>query len=327
MKCWWKTAGALLLAGILTLSSGAQNKNAYHVTRTIPLGGDGSWDYLRFDPDGKRLFVSRATRVMVVDLAHGKLAGEIPDTAGVHGVALVTGAHRGVTSNGKANTATIFDLGTLQTIATVPTGDKPDAILWEPFSKTVLTMNGRSNTITIIDPQAGKAVGTITLPGRPETAVSDQKGKVFVNLEDKGQIAVVDMAQRRVLSTWDLAGCTEPTGLAIDIHDGAHTRLFSACHSGVLVVVDAATGKNVQKLAIGNGVDAAAFDPATQTVFTSNGEGSISVIQQLSADSYRNVETVPTLPGAKTMALDPDNHLLYTVANQNGQFVLLEIGR
>jgi YVTN family beta-propeller protein len=235
--------------------------------------------------------------------------------------------HRGVTRNGKANTATIFDTSTLQPIATVPTGEKPDAILWEPFSKTVLTMNGHSNSITVIDPQTGKAVATIPLPGRPETAVSDQQGKVFVNLEDKGQIAVVDMTQRRVLAAWDLAGCIEPTGLAIDIHDRGRERLFSACHSGVLHVVDANTGKTVQKLPIGSGVDAAAFDSATLTVFTSNGEGSISVIQQLSDDSYRNLETVQTLPGAKTMALDPDRHLLYTVANQNGQFVLLEIGR
>jgi len=328
MQCWsWKTAGALVLAGILIMSSQAQTNAAYHVTRTIQVGGDGSWDYLRFDPNGKRLFIARSTRVMVVDLVHGKLASEIPDTAGVHGVALIPELHRGVTSNGKANTATIFDLDTLRPITTVPTGEKPDAILWEPFSKTVLTMNGRSNSITIIDPQTGKALGTITLPGRPETAVSDQQGKVFVNLEDKGQIAVVDMAQRTVVGTWDLAGCTEPTGLAIDIHDKTHRRLFSACHSGVLVIVDADTGKSVQQLPIGNGVDAAAFDAATQTVFTSNGEGSISVIQQISADSYRNVETVKTLPGAKTMALDPNSHLLYTVANQNGRFVVLEIGR
>jgi len=323
----WKTAAVLTLAGTLTLIAQAQTKTAYRVIRTIQLGGDGSWDYLRVDPAGKRLFIARSTRVMVVDLERGTLAGEIPGTAGVHGVAIIPELHRGVTSNGKANTATVFDLSTLKPIATVPTGEKPDAILWEPFSKTVLTMNGHANSITVIDPQAAKAVGTIPLPGRPETAATDGKGKVFVNLEDKGQIAMVDMARRKVLGTWDMPGCTEPTGLAIDTRDAAHVRLFSACHSGILAIVDANSGKVAQTLPIGGGVDAAAFDPATQTAFTSNGEGSISVLQQAASGPFRNLETVPTLPGAKTMALDPDTHLLYTVANQNGQFVLLEIGR
>jgi DNA-binding beta-propeller fold protein YncE len=324
---FWKATALAAVAGVMVMTSHAQPQGGYRILRTIALGGEGSWDYLRFDPEGRRLFIARSSRVMVVDLEHGKLAGEIPDTAGVHGLALVPEIHRGVTSNGKANTATVFDLGSLKSIATVVTGEKPDAILWDPFSKTVLTMNGHSNSITILDPESAKVLGTIALPGRPETAVSDEGGKIFVNLEDKGQIAEIDISKRAVLGAWDLAGCTEPTGLAIDLRDHAHKRLFSACHSGVLMVVDAESGKVVQKLPIGNGVDAAAFDPATQTVFTSNGEGSISVIQQSDADSYRILATIKTLPGAKTMAIDPDRHRIYTVANQNGQFVLLEIGR
>jgi DNA-binding beta-propeller fold protein YncE len=328
MPSWpFKVALTITFASGLASCGWAQTTGGYHITRTINLGGDGSWDYLRFDPAGKRLFIARSTRVMVADLTSGKLSAELPNTAGVHGVALVPDLHRGVTSNGKANTATIFDLETLHPIATVPTGEKPDGILYEPFSKLVLTMNGHSNSITLIDPQAAKVVGTIALPGRPETAVSDGQGKVFVNLEDKAQIAVVNIAQRAVSATWDLTGCTEPTGLAMDTRDKAQQRLFSACHSGSLIVVDASTGKNLQKLPIGSGVDAAAYDPATQTIFTSNGEGSISVIQQINPNSYSNLETVPTLPGAKTMALDPDDHIVYTVANQNGQFVLLEIAR
>jgi DNA-binding beta-propeller fold protein YncE len=319
--------GTCILAAVTASASHAQTKTAFHVIRTIPLGGDGSWDYLRYDPEGKRLFIARSTRVMVVDLATARLIGEIPDTAGVHGVALIPEIHRGVTSNGKANTATIFDFDTLKPIATVATGEKPDSILWDPFSKTVLTMNGHANSITLIDPRTAQAVGAIALPGRPETAVTDGRGKVFVNLEDKGQIAVIDMTRRTVTGAWDLTGCTEPTGLAIDTRDHAPMRLFSACHSGSVFIVDAGSGKIVQQLPIGGNVDAAAFDPATQTVFTSNGEGSISVIQQSGPDSYRNLETVPTLPGAKTMALDPESHRLYTVANRNGEFVLLEIGR
>jgi YVTN family beta-propeller protein len=316
--------GVLGLFILAATESPAQQRDVYHVLRTVALGGDGSWDYLRFDPDSGRLFVARSTRVMVVDVHAGKLIGEIPGTAGVHGVALISDLHRGVTSNGKANTATIFSLETLKPLASVDTGEKPDSILWDPFSKTVLTMNGHSNSITLIDPQTAQAVATIALPGRPETAVTDRRGMIYVNLEDKAQIAVVDLAARTVVHTWNLTGCTEPTGLAIDLEA---RRLFTGCHSGVLIAVDAETGRNIQSLPIGQGVDAVAFDPGARTVFTSNGEGSISVIEQVSADSYHNRETVQTLPGAKTLALDTAHHLLYTVANREGSFVMLEIGR
>jgi DNA-binding beta-propeller fold protein YncE len=302
--------------------AGAQAQGSFHVVGTFALGGDGSWDYLRFDDASNRLFIARATRVMVVDLATHKLIGEIPNTVGVHGVAIVTDAHRGVTSNGKANNAFIFDLASLKTEATIVTGEKPDAILYDPFTHLVLTMNGHANSATLIDTTTEKAVGTIALPGRPETAVADGKGLVYINLEDKAQIAVVDMTARSVVKTWDIAGCEEPTGLAIDFD---HSRLFSGCHNGVLAAIDAASGRVIQQLPIGSGVDAVAFDPVLHMVFTSNGEGSVSVIQQDDADHYHNRETVTTLPGAKTMALDPGRHLIYTVANQNGQFVLLAI--
>ena len=306
----------------------AQQRRDFHILRTIPLGGDGGWDYLRFDPDSNRLFIARETRVMVVDLAAGRLAAEIPNTLGVHGVALDVARKRGVTSNGKANTASIFDLDSLKVIGSVSTGAKPDGILWEPFTKTVLTLNGAANSVTIIDTGTQQPVSTIALPGRPETAVSDGKGKVFVNLEDKAQIAEIDLAKHTVIQTWNLTGCTEPTGLAIDI---AQARLFSGCHNGALIVVDAGSGANIAKAPIGIGVDAVAFDQAIHTIFTSNKEGSVSVVEQEDADTYHNVQTVTTLPGAKTMALDPSRHLVYTVANRldssgNPQFVLLEIG-
>jgi DNA-binding beta-propeller fold protein YncE len=234
-----------------------------------------------------------------------------------------------VTSNGKANTASIFDLDSLKVLGSVPTGAKPDGILWEPFTKTVLTMNGAANTITMIDAASETAVGSIPLPGRPESAVSDGTGKVFVNLEDKAQIAEIDLAARAVLQTWNLDGCSEPTGLAIDT---SHGRLFSACHNGTLIVVDAVTGRNILKVPIGLGVDAAAYDPEIHVVFTSNKEGTVSIIEQTGADAYRNLQTVPTLPGAKTMALDPVRHVVYTVANRTDSagkddFVLIEIGR
>ncbi len=306
----------------------AQQRTDFHILRTILLGGDGGWDYLRFDPDANRLFIARETRVMVVDLNAGKLTAEILDTLGVHGVAFDAVRKRGVTSNGKANTASIFDLESLKVVGNVPTGAKPDGILWEPFTKTVLTMNGAANSVTMIDTGTQQPVATIALPGRPETAVSDGKGEVFVNLEDKAQIAVIDIAKRGVIHIWNLAGCSEPTGLAIDI---THARLFSGCHNGVLIVVDARSGANIAKVPIGMGVDAVAFDEEIHTIFTSNKEGSVSVIEQVEADTYRNLQTVTTLPGAKTMALDPSRHLIYTVANRldgsgDPQFVLLEIG-
>ncbi|MGO9437782.1 MAG: YncE family protein [Terracidiphilus sp.] len=319
-----KTIVALVLASLAGAGVYAQHEPTFHITRSFNLGGDGSWDYLRFDSAANRLFITRSTRVMVVDLASGKLVAEIPDTPGVHGVALVPELQRGVTSNGKANTASIFDLDSLKVANTVPTGEKPDAILWEPFSRTVLTMNGLANSITVVDVAAAKPLSPIALPGRPETAVADAKGKIFVNLEDKAQIAEIDMATHSLLHAWDLEGCTEPTGLAIDVESA---RLFSGCHNGVLVVVDANSGRNIQKVPIGQGVDAVAFDPAIHTVFTSNKEGTISVVRQLNADEYQNLETVQTLPGAKTMALDPIRHVVYTVANREGQFVLLEVGQ
>jgi len=249
---------------------------------------------------------------MVINLDSGKQIGEILNTSGVHGVALAYKTGRGVTSNGKENSATIFDLKTLAPIATVKTGLKPDAILFDPFSSLVMTFNGGSNNITLLDPEKAVAVDSITLPGRPETGVSDGKGKIFVNLEDKNQIAVIDIASRKVLATWPLTGCDEPTGLALD---NANHRLFSGCHNGVLVVVDADSGRNVQKLAIGNGVDATAYDREAGLVFTSNGEGNISVIRQEGPDKYTSFANVLTQKGAKTMALDTNKHVVYSVAN------------
>ena len=306
---------AMMLAFALALlvsTAGAQSISEYKVTRRIELGGEGGWDYLTFDASARRLYVTRATRVMVVDVDGGKLVGEIPGTPGVHGVALVSALDRGVTSNGRDDSATIFDLKTLQTIATVKTGGKPDSILFDKPSGDVLTFDGRTNDVTIIDPKKAAAIGNIVLPGRPETGVSDGRGKIFVNLEDKNQIAVIDLESRKVLTTWPLEGCDGPTGLSMDV---INRRLFSGCHSGVLVVVDADSGKNIQKLPIGQKVDATAFDSGTQLIFTSNGEGTISIIKQDSPNSYRNLQSVTTLPGAKTMALDPTRHTIYTVAN------------
>jgi len=308
---------------------GAETDSGFKLTRRVAIGGDGGWDYLTFDRESRRLFVARANRIVVLDVDNGNIVGEIPGTNGVHGVAIVPAIGRAVASNGKDDSVLIFDLKTLAPIATVKTGVKPDAIFFEELTGLVMVFNGKTDNVTLVDPGRAIAVSTIALPGRPETGVSDGKGRVFVNLEDKNSIAVIDMKLRKVVATWALDGCDEPTGLSYDSESG---RLFSGCHNSTLVVVDVNTGKNVQKLKIGGNVDAVAFDNQKKLVFTSNGEGNVSVIRQESADKYSSYANVPTISGAKTLALDPDKHRLYSVANmpspespRKGTFHLLVI--
>jgi len=304
------------LAGALLAPASTLAQKPYSVLTQWTIGGEGGWDYLTLDSEAHRLYVARTTRVMVIDVDSGKEVGEIPNTDGVHGVALLHKLGRGVTTNGKDDSATLFDLKTLAAIATVKTGGKPDGILFDKFSGLVITFNGKSNDSTLIDPEKAVVAGSVALPGRPETAVSDGKGKVFVNLEDKNLIAVIDIATRKVVTTWPLTGCEEPTGLALD---SVNRRLFSGCHNGVLLVVDADSGRIVQKLAIGNGVDATKYDKKAGLIFTSNGEGNISVIQQEGPDKYTSFANVATQKGAKTMALDADKHVVYSVANAAGE--------
>jgi DNA-binding beta-propeller fold protein YncE len=299
-----------LVAAPLMAADAAPAESGYKVARSFVVGGEGGWDYLTFDAASRRLFIARAARVQVVDVDSGKLLGEISGTAGVHGVAIAGG--RAAASSGKADSVLIFDLKTLAPLGTVKTGVKPDAIFFETLTGLVVACDGGSNELTMIDPEKVAAVGSIALPGRPEMGVSDGKGKVFVNLEDKNAIAVVDIKNRKVVDTWPLAGCDEPTGLAFD---AANRRLFSGCHNSTLVVVDADSGKNVQKLTIGEGVDAVTFDAAKKLIFTSNGEGNISVVRQDAADNYTSYANVKTAPRAKTLALDPEKHRIYTVTN------------
>jgi DNA-binding beta-propeller fold protein YncE len=295
----------------MAAASGAQTTSGYHIAKTFEIGGDGGWDYVNFDATSNRLYIARSTRVMVIDVESGKLVGELPGTNGVHGVAIVNQLDRGVTSNGKDNSATIFDLKTLKPIATVTTGVKPDAILYDEFSGHVLAFNGGSNTATVIDVKKAEAVATIALPGRPETGVSDGKGKVFLNLEDIAHIAVIDMKANTVVGDWKLEDCEEPTGLAMDRKS---RRLFSGCHNKVMPILNADSGKQLATLPIGQGVDAVAFDPETQFAFSSNGEGTITVVHEDSPDTFSVVENVPTQPGAKTMSLDPKSHNIYLVS-------------
>jgi YVTN family beta-propeller protein len=277
----------------------------YHVVKTYKLGGEGGWDYLALDGASRRLFLSRSTHVMVIDADSGKPVGDIPDTPGVHGIAFAPELGRGFTSNGREGTVTIFDLKTLKPITKVKVGENPDAILYDPASKRVFTFNGRSHDSTAIDAATGKVVGTIPLGGKPEFAVSDGKGEIFNNLEDKSELVVLDPAKLKVKSRWPLAPCESPSGLAIDRE---HRRLFSGCENKLMAIVNADTGKVITTLPIGRGVDATRFDPETGLAFASCGEGVLTVIREESPDKFSVAESVLTQPGARTMELDEKTH-------------------
>ena len=294
----------LLAAGV----ANAETPEGYKLEKTIPIPGDGGWDYLIVDSAARRVYVSHATRVEVLDADSGELKGHIADTAGVHGIALAADLGRGFTSNGRADTVTIFDLKTLKPLATVKTGKNPDFILFDPASKRVFAFNGGGKSATAIDAADGKVAGTIDLGGKPEAAVSDGAGHVYVNSEDTAEVLKLDSRDLKVLERWSVAPAKLPVSLAIDPKT---ERLFVGCRSKSLVVLDTKTGKSVATLPIGERVDAGAFDPETKMVFCSCGDGTVAVVRQESADKYMLVETIKTRSGSKTMALDPKTHKLF----------------
>jgi DNA-binding beta-propeller fold protein YncE len=281
------------------------------------LGGAGGWDLLALDAARHRLFITRGDRVDVVDTRSGQLVGTIPGTAGVHGVALATDLGRGYTSNGKSNSVTAFDLETLAVIAEAPvSGSNPDVILYVPARRELITFNGRSNDATFLDAATLKVLATLPMPGKPELAVDDGDGHVFVNIEsDPGQLVRIDMKSRSLSATWSLPGCDSPTGLAFD---GAHHRLFSACDARVMAVTDSRNGHAVARIAIGEHPDGAGFDPVRQLVFSSNGEGTLTVAREYAPDAFTVVQTLATQRGARTRALDPASGRIYLVTSDFG---------
>lgn len=289
------------------LSSPAQS---YHVTKTVTLGGEGGWDYLALDTVGHRLFIARQNRVMVVDPETGKLQAEIPGMNRTHGIAFAYEAGHGFVTSGADSTVTMFDLKTLQVLGHARAALDDDAVLFDPATKRVFTFNGDSHNVTVIDAAAGTVIGAIDLGSGPEFGVSAGDGKLYVNLEEKGAIAEIDAAAMRVTRQWSIAPCEGPTGLAID---RAHHRLFSGCHSKVLAISDATAGKLITTVPIGAGVDAAAFDPGTQLAFSSNGDGTLTVVHEDAPDKFTVVANVPTRRGARTMALDERTHRVYLV--------------
>ena len=289
----------------------------YNVVKTWKLGGDGGWDYLTADSDGHRLFIARATRVMVVDTTSGKQVGEIADTQGVHGVALDREIGRGFTSNGREDTVSAFDLKSLALEKKIKVGSGPDAILYDPSSKRVFTFNGKGKDTTAIDAVKGEVVGKIDLGGKPEFAATDEKGTVFVNIEDTSEIVAFDPQKLVVKSRWKLADCEEPTGLAID---RKNRRLFAGCSgSKKMAIVSADNGKIVAMPAIGEGCDATSFDADRALAFASAGDGTITVIKEDGPDKFTVVQTLATQKAARTMTLDESTHQLFTVtANVTG---------
>jgi DNA-binding beta-propeller fold protein YncE len=287
----------------------------YRVTGEIPIGGQGGWDYLTVDSAARRLYVSHATKVVVLDLDAGKIAGEIPDTPGVHGIALAPALGRGFISAGRANQAVIFDLKTLKSLGQVKTGTNPDAILYDPASGRVFTFNGGSHDATAFDAKTGKVQATLPLGGKPEFSVTDGKATVYVNIEDTAEIAVIDSNKPAVRNWYKLAGCHAPSGLAIDT---AHGRLFSVCENKVMAISDPVAGSVVATVPIGEGSDGAGFDPARGLAFSSNGgDGTLTVVGQRNG-KYEAVATVPTQRGARTMAIDQQTHRIYLPSAEFG---------
>lgn len=301
------------MALILTLMfTGSAMAEDYKVAKVWKLGGDGGWDYLTTDNETHRLFIARATRVMVVDTESGKQVGEIADTPGVHGIALDHDLGRGFASNGREDTVSEFDLKTLAAEKKIKVGNGPDAILYDPFSKRVFTFNGKGHDTTAIDVAKGEAVGKLDLGGKPEFAATDEKGTVFVNIEDTSELVAFDPQKLAVKSRWKLTDCEEPTGLSIDPRN---RRLFAGCGGNKkMVVVDADSGKMVASLPIGEGCDATAFDPGRAMAFASAGDGTITVIKEDSGDKFSVAQTVTTQKSARTMAVDTRTHQLFTVA-------------
>ncbi len=296
----------------------------YSVIKKIPIPGTGSWDYLTVDEAARRLYVSHGTQVEVLDVDSGSLVGTISNTPGVHGIAIAPESGRGFVSDGQSSTVTIFDLKTLKPISEVPTGKKPDAIIYDPATSRVFAFNGGGNSATAIEAATGKVAGTVDLGGGPEFAAADGNGNVFNNLEDESMVLKINSRKLTVEQRWPTAPCASPSSMAID---RANHRLFIGCRSKVMAIMNADSGQVVTTLPIGDHVDATAYDPQSGLIFNSNGEGTITVIHEDSPDKYSFVETVKTLPRAKTMALDGKTHQLFLSTAEAGEFEVLVVGK
>jgi DNA-binding beta-propeller fold protein YncE len=289
---------------------------AWHLAREVGIPGDGGWDYLTFDAAANRVFVSHGIRVEVIDARKLTIIGAIDGTPGVHGIALAQDLGRGFVSAGASGSVVVFDLKTLTRLTEIrTTGENPDAILYEPSTRRVFTFNGRGRNVTVIDATSNQVLGTIDVDAKPEFAVTDGAGHIFVNLEDRNSLAEIDAAGMKILRTWPLEGCEEPSGLAFDL---AHHRLFSVCGNRVMVVSDSGDGHQVARLPIGEGADGAGFDPQKALAFASCGDGTLTVVHELKPGKFAVKENVATRKGARTMTLDPATHRVFLTTAQRG---------
>jgi YVTN family beta-propeller protein len=303
----------LLMAGLVVAVAFAAE--GYKVISKVKIGGTGGWDYVDVDPDANRVYASHATLVEVVDLKAGKVVGQITQLHGVHGVAVAPEFGKGFITNGQSNSVTIFDLKTLAKVGEPQTGQNPDSICFEPKTKHIFTFNGRSNDSTAIDPKTNEVIKTFPVGGKPEACAVDGAGKIYLNIEDSGEIVEIDAAKPAVLRHVSLAPCESPSGLAIDVKN---KKLFSACDNKMMAVTDIATLKVVATPPIGPGTDGAGFDSGLGLAFSSNGgDGTLSIIKQVNG-KYETVDNVPTERGARTMAVDSKNHRVYLLAAEYG---------
>jgi DNA-binding beta-propeller fold protein YncE len=298
-----------LVVGAVTMLNGQGVKSEYKIVNKIKLPGSGGWDYLSVDESNNRLFVSHGTVVVVADLKTGQLAGTIEDTPGVHGIAIAPDLNKAFISVGRSAAVKVIDLKTFATLTTITgTGQNPDAIMYDQFSKKVLTFNGGSANATVIDAVTNQIVSTISLAGKPEFPASNGKGKIYVNIEDKSLITVIDTKTMTVEKSWPIAPGEEPSGLALDIETN---RLFSVCSNKLMMVIDALDGHVVASLPIGQGCDGVKFDPGLKRAYSSNGEGTMTVVQEVNKDSFKVLENFPTMSGARTLACDARTHHIY----------------
>jgi YVTN family beta-propeller protein len=329
---------SILLLFAISITANAQQKSSLHVLAVHKIQSDGGWDYVSIDQQHNNLFVSHGNQVNILNKNNGDSVGVIHNTLGVHGIAIAGPFGKGYTTNGKKGTCTVFDLNNFIVSAQIKVGQNPDATFFDDYSKKVIVFNGKSSDASIIDPQTDQVIATIPLGGKPEAGVSDGKGKVYVNIEDAGEIVCFDMNTNKVLSRYKLKGGDEPSGLAID---RLTSRLFTVCANKVMLILDAKTGKQIASLPIGDNCDGVVFDPTTKLAYSANGEGNITVVKEVSANKFIVQETVKTEAGARTIAIDLASHHLFlptaafeksTDANQRphripGSFKILEVGK
>lgn len=323
-----KTILILLACSVLpSLVSYSQTKTNVHLNHIFKINGSGKWDYLVADHEQNRIYVSHGSQVNVLNEITGDSVATITNTLGVHGIALVTVLGKGYTSNGKTGDCTVFDIKSNKELSRIKAGENPDALFYDQYCKKLFVFNGRSLDATVIDPITDQVIATIPLGGKPETGVSDGKGKIFVNIEDKNEVVCFDSGNYKILNRFALKGGEEPSGLALDRKT---SRLFIGCANKKMLVMDAKNGVIISSLPIGNGCDGIAFDPVLKQIYSSNGEGTMTVIKASPKGQYRVIQTVKTVPGARTLSVDLQSHHIFLPVGDKSilseTFKILEYG-